>query len=156
MMSVGGTTMLKTATVREWMTSPALTVSPSWSVRSAYDLMNELGIRHLPVVTQGELVGILTLSDIREAQPSDATTLSAWELNYLWEKLTVERVMTTPVVTVRADDRVVDAIQIMLDRKFSGLPVIGTDGALEGFLSQIDIYRLLVATERAEIEPAHT
>jgi acetoin utilization protein AcuB len=147
--------MLKTATVRDWMTSPALTVSPSWSVRSAYDLMKELGIRHLPVVAQGELVGILTLSDIREAQPSDATTLSAWELNYLWAKLTVDRVMTSPVVTVCADDRVVDAIQIMLDRKFSGLPVVGADGRLVGFLSQIDIYRQLVAAERAEIVRAH-
>jgi acetoin utilization protein AcuB len=147
--------MLKTATVRDWMTSPALTVSPSWSVRSAYDLMKELGIRHLPVVTQGELVGILTLSDIREAQPSDATTLSAWELNYLWEKLTVERVMTSPVVTIRADARVVDAIQLMLDRKFSGLPVVGTDDTLVGFLSQIDIFRLLVAAEGAEVAPAH-
>jgi CBS domain-containing protein len=142
--------MLKTTTVRDWMTSPALTVSPSWSVRSAYDLMKELGIRHLPVVDNEKLVGILTLGDIREAQPSDATTLSAWELNYLWEKLTVERVMTSPVATVHADERVVDAIQIMLDRKFSGLPVVDAGDHLVGFLSQIDIYRMIVEGERVE------
>ena len=147
--------MLKTTTVRDWMTSPALTVSPSWSVRSAYDLMKELGIRHLPVVDKDKLVGILTLSDIREAQPSDATTLSAWELNYLWEKLTVERVMTSPVVTVRADERVVDAVQIMLNRKFSGLPVVDAGDHLVGFLSQIDIYRMVAAAERAEVLPWH-
>jgi acetoin utilization protein AcuB len=115
--------------------------------------MNELGIRHLPVVSQDKLVGILTMSDVREAQPSDATTLSAWELNYLWEKLTVERVMTSPVVTVHADDLVVDAIKIMLDRKFSGLPVVDEHENLVGFLSQIDICRMIVSIEQAETVP---
>lgn len=142
--------MLKTTTVREWMTSPALTVLPTWSVRSAYDLMKELGIRHLPVVDHDKLVGILTLSDIREAQPSDATTLSTWELNYLWDQLTVERVMTHPVVTIRPEDSIVGAIRIMLDKKFSGLPVVDENQHLVGFLSQIDVYRMIVAVADQE------
>lgn len=142
--------MLATATVREWMTSPAVTISPSWTLRRAYEHMVELGIRHLPVVENDKLAGILTLSDIRDAKPSDATTLSVWELNYLWDQITVDRVMTQKVVTTTPDTLVGDAVRVMLDHKFSGLPVVDASGYVIGFLSQIDIYRLLVtATEQA-------
>lgn len=138
--------MLKTAIVKEWMTSPAVTITPLYSLRRAYELMTELGIRHLPVVDKDVLVGILTLSDIRDAKPSDATTLSIWELNYLWDQLTVDRIMTRPVITASPEALVTTAVQTMLDHKFSGLPVIDSDNRVVGFLSQIDIYRLLVTS----------
>lgn len=136
--------MLSAALVRDWMTSPAVTVSPTWTIRKAYELMTELGIRHLPVVSKGSLAGILTLSDIRDAKPSDATTLSIWELNYLWDQITVASVMTTHVITTTPDARVIDAVRTMLDLKCSGLPVVDSDGRVVGFLSQIDVYRLIV------------
>lgn len=140
-----------TATVREWMTSPALTVTPSWSIRRAYDCMTEAHIRHLPVVERDRLVGILTLSDIRDARPSDATTLSIWELNYLWDQLTVEKVMTQSVITTTPETLVIDAVKTMLEHKFSGLPVVDEHHRVVGFLSQIDIYRMLVAEAEREL-----
>lgn len=142
--------MLASALVKDWMTSPAVTISPTWTLRRAYELMIELGIRHLPVVEQQVLVGILTLSDVREAKPSDATTLSIWELNYLWDQLTVERTMTRPVISTTANAHVIDAVSQMLDHKFSGLPVVDDANHVVGFLSQIDVYRLLVAAAERE------
>lgn len=136
---------IATAVVRDWMTTPALTISPAWSIRRACDFMNELGIRHLPVVENDRLAGILTLSDIRDARPSDATSLSIWELNYLWDQLTVERVMTTGVITTTPDALVVDAARTLLEHKFSGLPVVDENRRVVGFLSQIDINRMVVA-----------
>lgn len=143
--------MLASALVKDWMTSPAVTITPSWTLRRAYDTMTELGIRHLPVVDRQTLVGILTLSDIRDAKPSDATTLSIWELNYLWDRITVEQTMTPDVVTTTPDERVIDAVRTMLDHKFSGLPVVDANRHVVGFLSQIDIYRLLVVTAEQEL-----
>ena len=99
---------------------------------------------------QQVLVGILTLSDVREAKPSDATTLSIWELNYLWDQLTVERTMTRPVISTTANAHVIDAVSQMLDHKFSGLPVVDDANHVVGFLSQIDVYRLLVAAAERE------
>ncbi len=142
--------MLATALVKEWMTSPAVTISPTWPIRRAYESMVEMGIRHLPVVEGHALVGVVTLSDIRDAKPSDATTLSIWELNYLWDQLTVDRIMTTSVITTTPDALVIEAVQTMLDNKFSGLPVVDDAHQVVGFLSQIDIYRLLVATAKRE------
>lgn len=145
--------MLATARVRNWMTSPPITIAPSLPLRTAYDMMAEFGIRHLPVVDGTFLVGILTMSDIRDAKPSDATSLSVWELTYLWDQLTVDRIMTTQVVSTPPDALVVDAVQTMLDNKFSGLPVTDDARQVVGFLSQIDVYRLLVQAARDEEGP---
>jgi len=136
--------MLEDVMVREWMTSPVISVSPTTSISSAHQIMKENGIRRLPVVEDDRLVGIVTIGDVREASPSDATTLSIWELNYLWAQLTVERVMSRKVLTVTPDVCILDAAQIMLDSKVSGLPVVNQNGKLEGILTESDIFRMLV------------
>ena len=136
--------MLENVLVKEWMSSPVVTVEPETTISKAHQLMKEKGIRRLPVVEKGRLVGIITIGDIREASPSDATTLSIWELNYLWAQLTVEKVMTRKVLTVRADDTMIDAAQTMLDHKVSGLPVMDGGDRLVGILTESDVFRMLV------------
>jgi acetoin utilization protein AcuB len=85
--------------VRMWMTPDVITVPPETPILEAQDIMKKHGVRRLPVVNKrGKLVGIVTKSDILEAGPSDATTLSVWELNYLLARTTVEQIM------VKADD----------------------------------------------------
>lgn len=138
--------MLETVLVKEWMTSPVISVSPATSISTAHQIMKEKGIRRLPVLEEGTLVGIVTIGDVREASPSDATTLSIWELNYLWAQLTVEKVMTRKVLSVRPDTSIIDAAQIMLEGKVSGLPVLDSGGQLVGMLTESDVFRMLVTT----------
>lgn len=136
--------MLENVTVRERMTSPVITVSPLTLISHAHQKMKEFGIRRLPVLEGGKLIGIVTIGDIREASPSDATSLSIWELNYLWSQLTVEKVMTRKVFTVRAEDNIVDAAEIMLNHRISGIPVLDDNDDLVGIITESDIFRLLV------------
>jgi CBS domain-containing protein len=136
--------MLDNVMVREWMTSPVLSVSPLTSISSAHQIMKENGIRRLPVVENDQLVGIVTIGDVREASPSEATTLSIWELNYLWARLTVEKVMTREVITVKPEDLIIDAAELMLEHKIGGLPVVSSKGKLVGILTESDIFRMLV------------
>jgi CBS domain-containing protein len=143
--------MLDNVMVREWMTSPVLSVAPHTSISSAHQVMKENGIRRLPVVENEELVGIITLGDVREASPSSATTLSIWELNYLWAQLTVEKVMTRQVITVKPDDLIIDAAELMLENKISGLPVVDSKGKLMGILTESDIFRMLVKSRSTAI-----
>jgi CBS domain-containing protein len=124
--------------VRDWMTMPVVTANPSLTVIEARDLMKAHGVRRLPVLDDKRLVGIITIGDIREAAPSDATSLSVWELNYLWSQVTVERVMTRDVVTIPVDATIDQAAEVMLRRKISGLPVMDGD-ALAGIISESDI-----------------
>ncbi|MCB0229915.1 MAG: CBS domain-containing protein, partial [Anaerolineae bacterium] len=75
--------------VKDWMTRRVITVDPRTSLPDAHKLMRTNNIRRLPVVERGRLVGIVTRSDIREASPSEATTLSIWEMHYQLSKLSV-------------------------------------------------------------------
>ena len=136
--------MLENVMVREWMTTPVMTVSPATSISSAHQIMKERGIRRLPVVENDHLVGIVTIGDVREASPSDATTLSIWELNYLWAQLTVEKVMTHKVVTIGANQSILDAAAKMLELKISGIPVVDDAGKLIGMITESDVFRMLV------------
>jgi CBS domain-containing protein len=135
---------LENVKVREWMTSPVISVPPSTPISTAHQLMKEHGIRRLPVVEHDEVIGIITLGDVREASPSDATTLSIWEMNYLWAQLNVEKVMSRKVITAHPGDPLLDIAQIMLEKKLSGLPVIDERSHLVGIITESDIFRMLV------------
>jgi CBS domain-containing protein len=136
------------------MTAPVITVNPFTSISAAHQIMKEKGIRRLPVVENDALAGIVTLGDVREASPSDATMLSIWELNYLWSQLTVEKIMTQKIFSVRPDDTVLTAAQMMLDQKISGLPVTDESGKLVGMITESDIFRMLVRMGAAEAQAA--
>jgi acetoin utilization protein AcuB len=145
--------MFEEVRVQSCMTSPAITSFATVSIGLAQSLMDEYNIRHLPVVDDSNgLIGILSSGDIRRASPSDATSLSVWEIRYLWDKLTVENVMTRRVVTISPDAPIVNAVRLMLDNRFNSLPVVEATGRLVGILTEVDLYRLIV--ELSEKAPA--
>jgi CBS domain-containing protein len=135
--------------VRDWMTRKPITIHPQQTLPQAHKLMKSRGVRRLPVVDGGELVGIVTFGDIREAQPSDATTLSIHEMNYLLSLLTVDSIMTEDPITVREDSPIADAARLMLDHKIGGIPVMDEDGRLTGIITESDLCRLVVETFEA-------
>ena len=135
---------MKHELVEDWMTAEVITVAPDVPLPQAHDLMSRHWIRRLPVVLERELVGIITLGDVREAEPSDATSLSIWELNYLIPKLQVHRVMTPKPITISPKDTIGKATRLMLDHKISGLPVVGAQNQLVGIITESDIFRMLV------------
>src|SRR6266508_2373807 len=86
--------------VRELMTAKPITVDPKTPMLEARQRMVEERIRHLVVVENARVVGIVTDRDIRLNLPSPATSLSVWEINYLLAQLTVGAVMSKNVVTI--------------------------------------------------------
>lgn len=128
--------------VGERMTSPALTIGPEMGVQDALALMHRDHVRRFPVVdSRGNLVGIISEKDLLNATPSDATTLSVWEINYLLSKLTVEKIMTKNVITITRDTPLEEAARIMADKKIGGLPVV--EGLkVVGIVTETDIFKL--------------
>lgn len=130
--------------VRDLMTPDPITVTPECSVAEALIMMEQSRIRHLLVVTDGFLVGIVTDRDIRLNLPSPATSLSVWEVNYLLRQLTVQQVMTKRVVTTDPDISVREAARVLLERKIGALPVL-EGRRLVGILTETDVLRGFVA-----------
>lgn len=131
--------------VKTWMTTDVVTVNAETPILEARALMKQHGIRRLPVLKHGRLAGIVTQGDIQEASPSDATSLSVWELNYLLAKTRVGDIMTprAHLSTIGPDDPVEKAALLMRERKISGLPVL-EDDELVGIITESDIFDLLL------------
>jgi acetoin utilization protein AcuB len=92
-----------------------------------------------------KLVGIISDRDIKEASPSKATTLDVHELYYLLSEIKVNDIMTRDVVAAKPDDTVENAALVMLERDFSGMPVVDDDGRLTGIITDKDIFKVLLS-----------
>ena len=128
--------------VREYMTSPVITVAADTLVQDAEKMLREHRIRRLPVVDRGKLVGIVTQAKLREVAPSPATSLSMWELNYLLAKMQVKDVMQSSVVTVTPDTTIEAAATLGQERGIGTLPVVEDDRVV-GVITTTDLYRIL-------------
>ena len=126
------------------MTTDLITVTPDTPLVNARDLLRERNIKQLPVVdAQGNLVGILTDRDIKQAWASPATTLSIYELTYVLQKLTVESVMVKDLITITPDATIERAAKILHDRKIGSLPVV-EDDKLVGIITSTDLMEVLL------------
>ncbi len=131
--------------VKEWMAPNPVTIEDNASIMKANQLMKEYDIRRLPVVKQGELVGIVTDRDIKEAAPSKATSLDVHELYYLLSEIKIRDIMTSNPITIRMDDSVEKAAAVMLENRISGVPVVDDSGTVAGMITQTDVLKVLIS-----------
>ena len=130
--------------VEERMSRPVISIHPEMPMQDALNLMHKEHIRRLPVVDmKGKLVGIVSERDLLHASPSDATSLSVWELNYLLSKITVDRIMTTEVITITEDTPIEEAALLMADNKIGGLPVVHA-GEIVGIITETDLFKVFL------------
>ena len=132
--------------IREKMLRTPVTILPDASFYEARAIIRDRGIRHLPVVDKNnELVGIVTDRDIREAAPSDATTLSVHELNYLLSKLKVSAFMTPKekLLTITPETIIEKAVQLLHDHKIGCLPIVEGNKLL-GIITETDVLEIFV------------
>jgi acetoin utilization protein AcuB len=126
------------------MTPDPVTITSTTSFPEAFQIIREKRIRHLPVVDRrGNLKGIVALTDLLRASPSQATTLSVFEMNYLLANLHVQEVMTSPPITVAEDAPLEEAARMMVQNKIGCLPVM-RDGELQGMITETDIFETFV------------
>jgi len=145
---------MKRELVKNWMSREVITVTPDTSLTKLHRLMTDYKIRRIPVIKKGRLAGIVTLGDIREAEPSGATSLSIWEINYLIAKLQAKDIMTRNPVTISPEATVGEAAKLMLQHKVSGLPVVDEDNRVIGIITESDIFRMVVeAWSKKEPDP---
>jgi acetoin utilization protein AcuB len=140
--------------VRDAMTREVITVSPRTSVLNARRLLHAHGIRHLPVVEDGRVVGMLSDRDVRIGDRELAESLARLQSDLISGRYReVETVMSAPALTAQPNQTVEAAARIMLDHRIGGLPVVRS-GELAGIITLTDCTEaLLRLVERAE-DPA--
>lgn len=136
--------MLKNILVKDYMSPTVISVTSETPITQAHQIMKKNNIRRLPVINNGNLEGMVTIGDVREASPSGATSLSIWELNYLWSQIKVANIMTKDVLTVRANEPIINAAKLMYENKISGLPVLDDVGKVVGVITESDIFRMII------------
>lgn len=125
--------------VRDSMTRGVVTVAPGATAAEALALCRERRIRHLPVVQEGRLVGIISDRDLRSATPALGDPDRAAALG----KVLVGDVMARDIVTAHPDDPIEHAAMAMYERKIGCLPVVDED-ALAGILTASDVMKAFV------------
>ena len=131
--------------VKDIMTSDVLTVREDQSMLEAREELRGKNLISLPVVDDMKRIrGIITLDDIGKASPSDSSTLSRYEANYLLGRLKVKDVMRRTVVTVDADDTIEFVAYKLYKYRVNALPVVNQENKLCGIVSRSDIFRSII------------
>ncbi len=125
--------------VKDIMTTNIVTVSSNTLVLDARKIMETHKVRRLPVIDKGKLVGMVTKNMTRRAAPSEATSLSVWEINYLMAKMMVKDIMKKEVVTVPSNITVECAVSTAQGRGVGALPVI-EDDLVVGIITTNDFF----------------
>jgi len=137
--------------VRDWMTRNLLTLSPKASVAEALTLCRERRIRHIPILEEGQLVGIVSDRDLRDASP----VLGDPERTRALQEIRVGDVMTREVITADPQDSIENAAQEMYEQKIQSLPVVAerpmadarsavAEEEMVGIVTSSDMMRALV------------
>jgi len=137
---------LMTATlVKDVMQTEVVTVSAADSLDIADDIMRLGRIRHMPVVVDDSVVGMVSQRDLFMASVSSALRFEPSAEREWLAKIRVEEILSQPVHTATPETPIVEAIDLMLSKRIGCLPVVEND-KLVGLLSETDCLRLLAST----------
>jgi acetoin utilization protein AcuB len=127
--------------VGDAMTPDPVTLEPEDTLARALEVMRLRGIRRVPIVLAGVLVGLLAEGDLKRAQPS---TLSSDEEEFrrVMEGTPISRIMIDAPITLDEQAPLLEAVRTLQSNKFGALPVL-RDGQLCGILTDTDLIRVL-------------
>jgi CBS domain-containing protein len=130
--------------VQNCMTDEVVTVDRTTSLLEAHRLMGTKRIRSLPVVEDDKLVGLVTRTDLMSSDPSRLESRNNQELSLKILTQDVEKVMTTPVLTIKQDKEVNEAAKIMVEHKIHVLPVVDKENKMIGVITESDLFLMVI------------
>ena len=131
---------MKNVKVRDLMTTELTTLGRNDRLDVADEILAMGRIRHLPIVEDGAVVGIVSQRDLFRSGLAAAVGIGTNTRRKLLQGLLVKEVMSEPVVTVGPDATVQDAARLMVENKIGCLPVV-SEGRLQGLVTETDLLR---------------
>lgn len=126
--------------VQDLMTESVVTVKANDDLSTAYDLMDERRIRHLPVLEEGTLCGLITERDLLRGALGEASGLPISAQRELLRSVRVDSVMVSEPITVERDTPIREAGELLIEHKLGCVPVLSGD-ELVGILTESDFVR---------------
>jgi len=130
--------------VMNWMSQPAITIDADDYAQDAVRLTNKHDIHMLPVMQNGQLVGIVTDQDIKRAPASDVYSANKEEDSHLLSDIKVKKIMTPDPVTVPYDYTLEETVEKFLVHNISGLPVVNQHQKVIGVITKSDLFQLIL------------
>ena len=134
--------------IREIMSPDIEVVDRNDNLRTVEERMATKQLRHLPVLEQGEVVGIVTQRDLFKAAMSSTMGYGEKAQQAYLQSVRVKEIMVYPVVTVAPDTSVVEAADMMMNKGIGCLPVV-EGHQLIGIVTKTDLLRCLRALDAA-------
>jgi len=130
------------APITEIMTRQVVTVEVDTPLPEVHRIVKEHAIHHLPVLREGKLAGIISRTDLERVSfindPNSENVVEA-----MWDFLRTENLMTRSILTVRSDQTVRDAAEMLKDGRIHALPVT-RNGEIVGIVTTTDLVRYLL------------
>jgi acetoin utilization protein AcuB len=134
----------QTMRVKNRMTPNPIVANPKTNYNEALRLMKQNQIKHLPIVdAKGKPIGIVTQHNMLRATPSPVTSLNVFEIASFLDNVTMETIMTSPVLAVDEACSITNAANFMLINKIDSLLVM-RDETLAGIITIADIFRTFI------------
>jgi acetoin utilization protein AcuB len=136
-------------TIKTLMSRKLITVAPEESVEVAVQLLRQRGIRHLLVMKNDRLVGIISDRDLKRTLDPARTKkklLGVGGLYFLLEPIPVREIMTRNVVTIGPNLTPQETASIMVKERFGALPV-QVNGRTVGIVTETDLLRYFAISE---------
>ncbi len=135
--------------VSDLMIRDLVTIGPKELLREAFRKMNAQHIRHLPVVDEGRLVGMITDRDVRLHATSFAEIRGEEKLYTISADADVRDIMTRDPIVTFPDTDLREVIDLFLEEKVGAIPVVTDANELVGIIGYTDLLALL-STELKE------
>jgi CBS domain-containing protein len=131
--------------VRDIMQTGIVTISAGDTLSTVEDIMTLGGLRHIPVVRGGTLVGVVSERDLLRASLSNLTGFGHEERRAFLQVVEIARVMSTPPIVISPDAEIGQAARLLAEKRIGCLPVI-EEGKLVGLLTETDVLRYIAGS----------
>ena len=137
--------MRHTEPVSHIMSTDVKSVHTAQKLSDVYALLSENRIHHVPVVNGSELIGMISSTDMMKLSLDAYGTPDTANAAFLDSQFPIEDVMSNAMVTVKPDDTIRAAAELLSKGSFHSLPVVGDGGALVGIVTTTDLVKYLLA-----------
>jgi CBS domain-containing membrane protein len=130
----------KEGIVREIMMGSPVTLGPDDTLDLANDVISLGRIRHIPVVEDGKLVGLVSERNLMGAAANHIFGLKQKSRSALLKSVLIKDIMKKRIVTMEPETPIKEAARMMAEKKIGCVPVV-SEGSLVGLVTTTDILR---------------